>query len=191
MTKTSSLVAALTAMLVIPVYAGDLNKEISFQVHHDETLSGDTLKTGNSGAKFEVVKSHTVIEVAPHSEVKLSLNQDPESIELLTGMARAHVQKKLNAANGKVKFLLNAKTATMGVRGTDFIAIATPILGESEIIVFEGKVDFTSASDAKDMKSIPAGHWGGIGGRFGAKTHDHIALPKETLEYFNQASSVK
>lgn len=185
------MLAFFYAISLSSAFAEDLSKGIKFQVHHGENLTGDTLKTGSSGAKFEVVKSRTVIEVAPHSEVKLGLNSDPESIELITGMARAHVQKKIDAANGKVKFLIHSKTATMGVRGTDFVAIATPILGESEIIVFEGNVDFASASDAKDMKSIPAGHWGGIGGRFGAKTHDLIALPKETLEYFNQASSVK
>jgi hypothetical protein len=79
----------------------------------------------------------------------------------------------------------------MGVRGTDFLAIVNPILGESEIVVFEGNVDFTSVSDSKDIKHIPAGHWGGIGGRFGAKTHDLIALPQSALDYFNTTSHVK
>ncbi|MBC7396072.1 MAG: FecR domain-containing protein [Bdellovibrionales bacterium] len=185
------LLALISFVSLSPAQAAEAPKELKMQIHKNEKWSGSTIKTEEFGAKFEVLKTHTLIEVAPHSEVKVQLNSEPESIELITGMARAHVQKKLDAASNKVKFLLNAKVATMGVRGTDFLAIATPILGESEIIVFEGNVDFTSASDGRDMKNIPAGHWGGIGGRFGAKTHELIELPKQTLEYFNQVSSVK
>ncbi len=161
-------------------------------VTHDETWSGNTLKTGNQGAKFEVQKTHTLIEVAPHSEVKVLTSERPEAIELLSGMARAHVQKAIaNTSKEKVKFTLKSKSATMGVRGTDFLGIVTPILGESEIIVFEGNVDFTSVTDTTDKKNVPAGHWGGIGGRFGARTHDLIALPQPTLDYFNSASTVQ
>ena len=155
------------------------------------TIQGDVVKTNDKGIKFEVTKTHTVIEVAPHSEVKLALQASPESIELISGMSRAHVEKKIALQDSKPKFILKSKAATMGVRGTDFVAIATPILGESEIIVFEGNVDFASTTDADDVKHVPAGHWGGIGGRFGAKNHELIALPKATLNYFNQASTIQ
>jgi hypothetical protein len=152
------------------------------------TWSGNTLTTDATGVKFEDEKTHTQIEVAPHSVLKVEPGKI-EAVELVSGMARARVAKATSSAH-PVKFLLHSQAATMGVRGTDFLAIANPVLGESEIIVFEGNVDFTSTTDAKDEKHIPAGHWGGIGGRFGAKTHDLIALPKSALDYFNKVSQV-
>jgi hypothetical protein len=152
------------------------------------TWSGNTLTTDATGVKFEDEKTHTQIEVAPHSVLKVEPGKI-EAVELVSGMARARVAKATSSAH-PVKFLLHSQAATMGVRGTDFLAIANPVLGESEIIFFEGNVDFTSTTDAKDEKHIPAGHWGGIGGRFGAKTHDLIALPKSALDYFNKVSQV-
>ena len=95
------------------------------------------------------------------------------------------------AADKKPVFNLKTKTAVMGVRGTDFIGIATPILGESEIVVMDGTVEFASATDAKDVKQIPKGHWGGIGGRFGSKTHSLIQLSAEQLQHFDRVSTVK
>ena len=151
-----------------------------------------TITTQDKGEKYTFEKTNTVIQVAPHSEVKIDFNSSPESIELVSGMARARVQKLAQGAKSDApKFILKTKSATMGVRGTDFLGVVTPVLGEAEIIVFEGNVDFASTSDVKDVKHVPAGHWGGIGGRFGAKTHDLIALPKAALDYFDNASKIQ
>jgi hypothetical protein len=184
-----TLLLALT-LVSLNAHADDIKKDVKMLTNRQENWINNVIKTGAKGAKFEIVKSHTVIDVAPNSEVKVNANETPESIELVSGMARAKVVKQLANAT-QPKFILKTKAATMGVRGTDFVGISTPILGEAEIIVFDGKVDFTSASDAKDLKSIPPGYWGGIGGRFGAKTHDLIQLPKDTLDYFNKASHVE
>lgn len=148
-----------------------------------------TIKTSGKAVKYTFEKTKTIVQVAPNSEVRIELNSSPESIELLAGMARVRVQKLVDASkDAPAKFILKTKSATMGVRGTDFLGVVTPVLGESEIIVFEGNVDFTSATDASDVKHIPAGTWGGIGGRFGAKTHDLIALPKAALDHFDSAT---
>jgi hypothetical protein len=110
------------------------------------------------------------------------------NVELDSGMIRVKIKA---AADKRPNFNLKTRAAVMGVRGTEFVAIATPILGESEIIVLDGLVDFSSTSNPKDSLSIPKGHWGGIGGRFGSKPHDLIALSPEQLQYFDQASAVK
>lgn len=110
------------------------------------------------------------------------------NVELDSGMIRVKVKA---AADKRPIFNLKTRAAVMGVRGTDFVAIATPILGESEIVVLDGLVDFTSTSNPKDSQSIPKGHWGGIGGRFGSKPHELIALSPEQLQYFDLASTVK
>jgi ferric-dicitrate binding protein FerR (iron transport regulator) len=151
--------------------------------------STTTIKTQGKSMKYTFEKTKTVIQVAPNSEVKVSPDATPESIELISGMVRARVLKNIAAKKDTPpKFLVKTQAATMGVRGTDFIGIATPVLGEAEIVVFEGNVDFTSAADANDVKHIPAGTWGGIGGRFGAKAHDLIALPKAALDHFDSAT---
>ena len=152
--------------------------------------SAKTIVTEEKGERFTFEKTKTLIEVSPHSKVVINENETPESISLELGMARAHVQKALDASD-KPSFVLKTRAATMGVRGTDFVGIANPVLGESEIIVFDGKVDFTSVKDATDTKQVPAGHWGGIGGRFGATTHELIALSRSAILYFDQTSHVK
>jgi hypothetical protein len=76
----------------------------------------------------------------------------------------------------------------MGVRGTDFLAISNPLLGESELIVFDGTVDLHSGLDPSDSKLVTKGHWGGVGGRFGKKIGDLITLPANVLSHFDEIS---
>lgn len=152
-----------------------------------------TLKTGrDGGAKLKMLGNDVLIEIASDTVVKLirpTVGEPNEVIELVSGMARARVtpmKDQTPERAARPAFILRTKTSTMGVRGTDFLAVVNPVLGESEIVVFSGKVDFTSAADAKDSKLVPTGYWGGIGGRFGAKTHELIKLTAAAIEYFSK-----
>lgn len=152
-----------------------------------------TLKTGrDGGAKLKMLGNEVTIDIAADSEVKLirpTVGEPNEVIELISGMARTRVKPMKDQTPeraGRPAFILRTKTSTMGVRGTDFLAVANPVLGESEIVVFDGKVDFTSTANVKDSKTVPAGYWGGIGARFGAKTHELIKLPATAIDYFNK-----
>src|SRR5690606_26192779 len=86
--------------------------------------------------------------------------------ELLGGTTRWVTEK---AARGKknTKYRIRTRTAVMGVRGTDFMAVFSALLAESEIVVFDGEVTFQNRSKPKDRKAVGWGQWGGIGGRFG------------------------
>jgi hypothetical protein len=151
-----------------------------------------TIITSAKGEKYTNEKTGTFVEITPFSTVAIDLNSEPESIELSVGMIRARIAKATSDKKAsKPKFLLKTKTATMDVRGTDFMAVVNPILDESEIIVFEGKVDLSSTANPKEMKTIPAGKWGGIGGRFGTKIHEPIALSESALEYYDNVSTLK
>ncbi len=148
------------------------------------------ISTDLNGEKFEIPDSKTIVQVAPNSKVKIEYKTKVETIELIKGMVRTRVLKQNKKKDNEPKLILKTGSAIMGVRGTDFLAITTPVLDESEIIVFEGKVDFSSRIDQKDSKQVAAGQWGGIGGRFGMRIHDLINLPKTALDHFDKASSV-
>jgi len=158
-----------------------------------ETLG--SLKTGSEGgAKIKFIGNDVVLDITANSEVKIirpKVGEPNEVIELVSGMLRAKVGPLKDPSKERAErpvFTLRSRTVTMGVRGTDFVGIANPVLEESEIVVFSGTVDFTSVKDPKDTKEVPAGHWGGIGGRFGKKTHDLIKLPGNALTYFDKVS---
>lgn len=105
-------------------------------------------------------------------------------VELNNGRMR---MRSIRGSSESLKGKLQVKTrnAIMGVRGTDFIATFSSLLEESEIVVFDGLVSFESTQDPADQKEIKAGHWGGLGGRFGAKIGTPIALPKNVLDTFH------
>ncbi len=152
-----------------------------------------TLRTGrDGGAKLKMLANEALIDIAASSEVKIlkPANGDPsEVIEIISGSARAHVKALKNPSKDRTSrptFTIRTKSVTMGARGTDFLGTVTPVLNEAEIIVFEGKVEFISTADAQDAKMVSAGYWGGIGGRYGMKTHELIKLSPEALEHFKK-----
>lgn len=106
------------------------------------------------------------------------------TIELDKGKARLRSIRSSKAAKTP-NLQIKTKNAVMGVRGTDFLATFSPLLEESEVVVFDGKIAFDSLSDPADKKEINAGHWGGLGGRFGQKVTEPIELPKNALDTFH------
>jgi hypothetical protein len=80
-------------------------------------------------------------------------------------------------------------SAVVGIRGTDYVLVCNPVLGETEVISLEGTLRFSNAADDSDVKEIPPEHWGGVGGRFGAKIPDLIHLPSSVLDHFKGSLS--
>lgn len=164
------------------------------KISEDSILAKEgVLKTSSDGgAKIGFPATNSVVEITANSEVKIiapTIGVVGQQIELISGMARARVTKPAETkSTEKPVFTLRAKAGTMGVRGTDFLGVSNPALNEAEIIVFEGKVEFTSTSDLKDTRMIQSGYWGGVGGRFGAKTANPIKLSKEAIEHFDRLS---
>lgn len=152
-------------------------------------LVDGTLRTPkDGGAKLELAGSKTIVDLAPNTEVRVTrtpVGATNQQIELVSGFARVRVKPAAQRpAGSKGAFTLRTKAGTMGVRGTDFLGVAHPVLNEAEIVVFEGKVEFASVANPKDLKMISAGYWGGIGGRFGAKVTEPIALSQDALKHF-------
>ena len=98
----------------------------------------------------------------PSSEIKLTRpksDSDQES-ELTRGTGRWVIAK--NSKRSKNGFFTRTSNITMGVRGADFMAFFDPFLGETEIVVFDGKADFKSNSNSHDEKVVSKGQRGGL-----------------------------
>jgi hypothetical protein len=162
-------------------------------VENQVLTSIGSLKTGRGGGvKLKLVSNEVIVEIAANSEIKLAIpsSGDPfDSIELLRGKVRVRVPKpkndeKGNGKDGKPRFLLRHRKMTMGVRGTDFLAIANDDLSETELVVFEGVVEFSDERSPKETQMVKPGHWSGAGGRFGWKIHEPVKLAAPALKYF-------
>lgn len=116
------------------------------------------------------------LTLSPGAKVALpsAAAQGAWSPEIING----RVRWRSSVTHGPVLF--KTKTATMGVRGTDFVASFDGSLLESEIIVLDGTVEMNRAL-------IHKGQWGGVGGRFGARIGPILTLPKSVLDQTNAA----
>ncbi len=152
------------------------------------TLPG-TLKTGKDGVvKVEISSWRTNVALAPGGEIELKLKQESPEVNLLQGTMRwisRKVRNKLVPDDSVV-----TKVASIGVRGTDYLLIANPLLGETEIVVIDGKVEFKSKIESSDKASIGANQWGGLGGRFGQKIGKILTLPKNVMDYFDSVLKI-
>ena len=56
------------------------------------------------------------------------------------------------------------------------------LLGETEIIMFDGEVMMENVNDKDNTALLKKGQWGGIGGRFGDKIAPVLDLPQAVLD---------
>jgi hypothetical protein len=136
-----------------------------------------------SFVQFKVDDSGSLLTVGPKSKIEL---QEQKSFTHEEGQILYKYNKK---SEGKAKVVVKTKTAALGVRGTEFMVVANSLLGETEIVTFEGSVIFQSISDSSDKKLIKAGQWGGIGGRFGKEIGEVMDLPTNVLDAFKGSFS--
>lgn len=169
---------------------------------NDVLKTTGALKTGSEGgAKLKLAGNDVVVEMAANSEINIVLppSGDPsDSIELIKGKVRVRVPKpkdgeKVDPKSDKPRFLLRHRKVTMGVRGTDFLAVATDELDETELVVFTGEVAFGKEKDgkdkaAKDTQMVAAGYWSGVGGRFGEKVRPPMRLAPSAIDYYEKLS---
>ena len=150
--------------------------------------TGALLKTGaRSFVKILIKESKSFISVGPKSQVEIKeIEKSSQSKSKITLLAGALRFKGIEGESGKEKPTLYTRNASMGIRGTDFLLKANPVLGESEIVLFTGLVQMTNLEDESNSEKIAPGQWGGIGGRFGPKVQKPIQLPSKALNGFNK-----
>lgn len=147
------------------------------------------LTTGERGfVKLFIEKWGNEILIGSKSEMILNF-EDMKKYTLTSGSCRwITALKKEVAANvkeeNKAKGGIFTKQASMGIRGTDFLLIANPLLGETEVVMFDGLVEFKNLNDESNKVEIAKNQWGGIGGRFGQKIAPVITLGQEQISVF-------
>lgn len=148
---------------------------------NDVVSEDGVLKVGpRSFVRVLVKKWNNTIVLGPNSEMSFKFS-DAKSKKFYTFEKGTCRWKTLLKSNGKGKGMVFTKTVSMGVRGTDYLLTVNPDLGESEIVVLEGKVEMTDLAKKKFIL-ISEGQWGGLGGRFGQELKGPIDLPPTFLD---------
>jgi hypothetical protein len=127
----------------------------------DQIREGETISTGSEGKVKILLADKTIIDLNPSGEFKVSefkANQGNDrqvDLQVSFGSVRTAVNKPIT---GKGKFLVRTKSATMGVRGTEFVIRAdkpTPGAGQqipkTEVTVLQGRVDVSQGALGKAM----------------------------------------
>ena len=111
------------------------------------------------------------ISIGPKSSIKLLKEDAPQisSISLIKGQVRATFNKK---ENSNYKFFVKTKSASLGIRGTDFHFIYNPENNISTVLTYEGKVEFEENPTGAPMSiqefeknekiKIPKGYISGV-----------------------------
>lgn len=112
-----------------------------------KVFSSDTVITNKDSRIKVVMIDGNEINISPDSKVVISKYQFENRgkkknvlLNVLKGKVRSKVKQKYDGNNNK--FQVKTKTAVAGVRGTDFLASYNPQQNSSNIITFEGKVEF-------------------------------------------------
>ena len=165
-------------------------------------LKGDVTHNGKTLSVNDVISTNGELKTARGSFVKIFIEDWSSSIVLgpkgVMGidLSSKQVKKKYSFLKGscrwvtskskKSKGVVYTKNAAMGVRGTDYILKVTALLGESEIVVIDGQVEFQNSSNPDDVALISKGQWGGLGGRYGQTIAKVLDLPGNVISAFDK-----
>lgn len=140
--------------------------------------------------QLKVAKWGNSITLGPLSSMMLNFN-DQKKYTLDKGTCRwkTAVDAAKDIVGGKGK--IYTRHIAMGVRGTDFLIKTNALLGESEIIMFDGEVQMDNLSDPENSVIVKKGQWGGVGGRYGKKIAPPLDLPKEVLDLTSKVIEVE
>jgi hypothetical protein len=131
----------------------------------DRLYKGSIVNTGSDGAVKLLMTDRTIVDLGPSSlfkvnDYKLGANVGERNVDVSLdyGQVRTSVNEKLTSTKGK--FTVRTKTATMGVRGTEFVVHA-PVdpnrasegAKSTSLTVLHGKVEVVEAN--RGASAIP------------------------------------
>jgi hypothetical protein len=146
-------------------------------------VSGELKTSKSSFVKIYIEEWNSSIVLGPRGVMSIDLSSKDvkKKYSFLKGSCR-WVTSKLKKSKGTVY----TKNASLGVRGTDYILKVTALLGESEIVVIDGKVEFQNLNSDSDVALISKGQWGGLGGRYGQTIGKVLDLPDSVISAFDK-----
>lgn len=136
---------------------------------------------------LEGSKSVIVLGANTTSFMNVSEKGSIPELSLLKGAARWITGTSAIKKGGGIQ----TKNAAMGIRGTNFFVSYNPLLGETEVICFEGTVEMSAKLVKGEPKQISKNQWGGIGGRFGEELSRVLDLSPELITSFDRALPFK
>lgn len=146
--------------------------------------AGEFVVGDKSYLKILLIESKTEITLGANTTSFLNVSETktlPE-LSLLKGMARWVTGTTDSKKSGGIR----TKNAAMGIRGTDFFVTYQPLLGETEVICFDGAIEMSSTLVKSENKLVKKNQWGGIGGRFGEGLSRILDLSPELIQNFKQ-----
>ena len=110
--------------------------------------------------KIKVNEYNSTFTLSANSTLKIKFNKNIKNspFTLKNGLLRW-----LTKGKSKVKGFVRTKTASLAVRGTDFLIVVSSLLNETEVYCFKGKVLFQNRKDRNDKGIVKKNDWGGIG----------------------------
>lgn len=130
----------------------------------DKLKGGATVTTGESSSLELLLSDHSILKIGANSKIELpdeSTNSDQTIVNMDQGVTKAIVQKQI----GKKTFSIKTHSATMGVRGTEFVVEVLPTSGSKsgnsasfteELMVIRGSVE-VSDNNGKSVALVEAG----------------------------------
>jgi hypothetical protein len=112
----------------------------------DQLSSGNVIRTSPSAKARVIYSNGDQMQLTPGTSYRIFLRQNKKELELKYGKIRAVLSK----GGPRSGLKLRTKTATMGVRGTDFV------LGESDVAVLRGEIEVRVQGDQK-VKTVLKG----------------------------------
>jgi len=123
---------------------------------------GDYLMTGPDGALKVILTDQSELSLGPDTTVRAERGakaESPAAISVIKGQFRAKVLKDLLKANDKgsrLRMTIRTKSATMGVRGTDFSVIFNGENQVTSLVTFEGGVAMVKNEEDRPPTSFDA-----------------------------------
>jgi hypothetical protein len=136
-----------------PVSAKDAKGESRPLKPGDEIRVGDSLSTDKKATAKLLMTDHTILDLGPGSDFKVETYKlkggGNREVSFVMGSGTLRASVTLPVSTGKFK--ISTKSATMGVRGTEFVVNGTAHGDDAktQITVLHGKVDVGNPADPK------------------------------------------
>lgn len=161
------------ADFLIEALRGDVKNLVSNKplVTNEILKINDLVATGDHSFVRIKEPNGGLISLGPNSKIKLNIDSDTSvsMITLMKGQVRSLFDKK---SNPQYKYFIKTKSASMGIRGTDFHVIYNEENNVSTVLTYEGNVEFTENHNSEDLNtssfnktkkvSIPPGSISGV-----------------------------
>lgn len=158
---------------------------------------GDTILAGNKSSVKIIMIDENVLSVAADTMIKIERYEyDPTKFEknvlinMAFGKLRSLVRQRYD--EDKNRYIVKTPSAVAGVRGTDFLTIYNSRTNQTQVVTFEGGVNFSmldSNGNSSRPTEIVAGHTS-VNKIEGAPTEPK-ALPAEELKNLNSESTIR